>query len=122
MIEFTECAQESHVTERVCEAQYGESSVLLKNHTLEAAKGPFDKVQVTMKQLFKNPLIMRHKGMSTPDIEKMEAESLQPKDATSVQHPQLSGVQPTITFNEQLLRPTRRLLRKAHSDETQKWL
>ncbi|XP_041933041.1 uncharacterized protein LOC121695919 isoform X2 [Alosa sapidissima] len=117
IVESTECARESFLNEETAsETPSGEPSVVPdapKNQTVEAAKGLYDKVQLKLKEFFKNPLILWRKGMSTPDIETIEA--MQVMDVFSAQH---SGVQPTSTCSEQLLPRTRPLLRKVHSDGT----
>ncbi|XP_041932583.1 uncharacterized protein LOC121695635 isoform X1 [Alosa sapidissima] len=120
IIESTECARESLTNEETAsDTQFGESSVVpitFKNQTVEAAKGLYNKVQRKIGVFFKNPLILWHKSMSIPDIEKIEA--LQVTDAFSAQNPQYSGVQPTSTCSEQLQPHTRPFLRKTHSDGT----
>ncbi|XP_048085638.1 uncharacterized protein LOC125285289 isoform X2 [Alosa alosa] len=67
IIESTECARESLTNEETAsDTQFGEPSavpITLKNQTVEAAKGLYNKVQRKIGEFFKNPLILWRKSM-----------------------------------------------------------
>lgn len=80
-----------HYCHHICEgidvsnrvhSQIQKRTLMKPNMVSLLAKGLYDKIQAKIRQLFKKPLILC-KGMSSPDIDQMEAEVRQPMAAPS---------------------------------------